>query len=228
MLKMINDRNLTPKKWQIYEIIREGLLTHRWKHGEKLSSYELSNTMGVSRTPIKEALKQLENEGFLKVIPQVGCIVNTFTHEDVVEIFMLRKSLEGLATYLAATRAQARDIETFHNLILGMEQFDISENLVNYSQSNREFHQAIVNAAYSPRLSLQAQFLWGQADFFNVHIGMLQGRSGSVADSLSQHKRILEYVQNGKPDQAKKAMEDHMQDCLDRIIATYLKNNEHV
>lgn len=213
-MNLLNSNTLQSKNREIYQQIKNGLLNKEWKHGEKLSTYELAKQYNVSKTPVQDALKQLEYDGFVNIIPQVGCIVKTFIQEDIEEIFLLRISLEGLAASLAATKANEIDLLNLEKLIQQMEHFDANKNYSQYSLANREFHRVIIEAAQSPRLLSQILWLWDQADFINIHEHLIHQ---IIDNSIEKHKIIYQAIQNNMPQIAKTAMEEHLKECLQLI-----------
>lgn len=96
---------------RILETIRDAILKGSLKPGEKVAEPELAERFGISRTPIREAFRQLESEGYLTVIPRKGAVVAALSEKDVDEFYAIKSILEGYAAELAATRLSEKDIE---------------------------------------------------------------------------------------------------------------------
>jgi DNA-binding GntR family transcriptional regulator len=94
-----------------YNQIKEWLLNGNLKPGETISSYKLAEVLNLSRTPVINALKKLESEGYIEVIPQVGCMVKLPNVDEARDRFMIRAVLEGFAAELAAQNKTDKDIE---------------------------------------------------------------------------------------------------------------------
>jgi len=96
---------------KILETIRDAILKGTLKPGEKVAEPELAERFGISRTPIREAFRQLESEGYLTVIPRKGAVVTALSEQDVQEFYAIKSILEGYAAELAATRLSLKEIE---------------------------------------------------------------------------------------------------------------------
>lgn len=129
-----------------YQSLKEQLLSGDLPHGSPLSSYNLAKTLGISRTPVTHALKRLENEGLVEIIPQVGCRVAQPTPAEVVEVFTLRAVLEGLAAEIAALRIDEAELQALQTLLQEGEAAIHRNDSAAYSLINKEFHTLIVSA----------------------------------------------------------------------------------
>jgi DNA-binding GntR family transcriptional regulator len=144
-----------------YDEIRGAILRGRYPTGTRLPEEELAQAFGVSRTPVREALRSLHAEGLVEFIPNRGAHVATWTHADLQEIYDLRALLEGRGAELATPRITDEAIEHLRVLAAGMEALvpssDRSERSDEHvqdriSELNNEFHQAILQAAGSRQL----------------------------------------------------------------------------
>src|SRR5512138_1774184 len=95
---------------QAYQELKRIILERQILPGGKLNEGDLAQALGISRTPIREAINRLEKEGLVKIVPQKGAYVVQFTEADIYELFLIRENLEGLAAYLAATRISEKDL----------------------------------------------------------------------------------------------------------------------
>src|SRR5512147_1509818 len=129
---------------QAYQELKRIILQRQVPPGAKLNEGELARALGISRTPIREAINRLEKEGLVKIIPQRGAYVVQFTEKDVYELFLIRENLEGLAAYLAATKVSEKDLAKLESAVEGFsEPFDEKE-IKRYAREDFKFHQAIV------------------------------------------------------------------------------------
>jgi DNA-binding GntR family transcriptional regulator len=138
-----------------YSLIREGILTGRHEPGERLGEAELAELTQTSRTPIREALRQLEMEGLVEVLPHRGARVAEWTAADLEEIYDLRAMLEAFAAERAATRIDVKDVDRMAELCDLMEQAarpGSGQDLDRVAELNAEFHGLVRASAASTRL----------------------------------------------------------------------------
>src|SRR5512136_2381908 len=104
------EKHLTLRE-KILETIRDAIMSGGLKPGEKVAEPELAERFGISRTPIREAFRQLESEGYLHVVPRKGAVVATFSQRDVEEFYAIKSILEGYAARRACEKLTPREIE---------------------------------------------------------------------------------------------------------------------
>lgn len=134
-----------------YSLIRDGILTGRHEPGDRLGEAELAELTETSRTPVREALRQLEMEGLVEVLPHRGARVTAWTAADLEEIYDLRAMLEAFAAERAASRIEPKDIDRMAELCDLMEQA-AGQDLDRLAELNAEFHGLVRAAAASTRL----------------------------------------------------------------------------
>ncbi|NYT85151.1 GntR family transcriptional regulator [Pollutimonas harenae] len=140
-----------------YQWIKSRILRNDWPDGVQLKESSLSREIGVSRTPIREALRRLTLEGLVETIPNQGSRLQSWSDHDLDEIFGLRVLLESHGAGLAAQRITESEQERLHTLCSAMEQVvaqgrdDVSARQ-QLTQLNEEFHNLVVEAAHSERL----------------------------------------------------------------------------
>jgi DNA-binding GntR family transcriptional regulator len=139
-----------------YAAIYEALTAGRLRPGEHLAEERLAREIGVSRTPVREALRRLSTEGFVEFMPNQGGRVPSLSFDDVKEIFDLRVILEGYAASLAARKMTAAQIAELRNLCDGMEKAYAKRRsgyIEEISVGNRRFHRIILEASGGQKLS---------------------------------------------------------------------------
>lgn len=139
-----------------YEAIRSRVLTGEFAPGVHLKEEELAEVCGVSRTPIRDALRALAAEEYVRVVPNYGTFVAEWSDEDIRDIFTLRAMLEGYAAELAAAHATPAHIEELAHIqrnVANMLENDGKPDRDLFVTSNRRFHEIITEAAGSRRLS---------------------------------------------------------------------------
>ena len=190
-----------------YTHIRDGLLTGRWRAGEVLSTYSLAQELEISRTPIMEALKRLEAEGYLEIVPQVGCVVRGASAQQIRELFYIRAAIEGVAVELAAEKISEADLQALRDNLtlsaLAVERGDAT----NFQNLNRAFHLLIVRSAGVPMLDAIVTGLWQRKEYETGSLPYFQQR---LANSLIEHRQIVEHLAAHAPAAARAATEAHV------------------
>jgi len=155
---------LTNSKKKVYDAIRHKLLTAALKPGARLSEATLAKEMGVSRTPVREALIQLGRDGLLEIMPHVGTYVKKLNRDEIAELFDLREMLETYAAARTAQRINEVELDEMRKNCLMMESLNkmiIGENIGELSETlslrlnicDVAFHSSLIAAANSPRVS---------------------------------------------------------------------------
>src|SRR3954470_3227326 len=135
------------------ELIREAIVDGRLAPGERLKEEELARELGISRTPIREALLILQSEGLVETSPNRGATVRTHTVEDLDDLYQLRALLEGFAARRAATRIGIDELAELRRSCERFEQLDPETELREVVRENLVFHSTILDAAASDRLA---------------------------------------------------------------------------
>ncbi len=139
-----------------YEEIRNRLLRGEYAPGSRLSESELSEICGVSRTPVREALRRLALEYFVRIEPNRGAFVIDWSREDIIDMFEMRSMMEGLAARKAAERAAPEQILVLEGIVDGIDEIAHAANkdmMADFLALNREFHEVVFEASGSPRLT---------------------------------------------------------------------------
>lgn len=199
-----------------YRAIRLAILSGELGQGEVLKETRLAETIGVSRTPIREALSRLGNEGLVVLERYRRGRVASFSRADVAEIFRLRAMLEGHGAGRAATRITEAELAELERIEDRMEQvFDDlgwHRHLLHFDRLNNEFHALIARAADSPRLErILAGSLELPASIFNSYSEPLDNRTRRTH---RQHREIIDALRAGNAGWAEAAMSAHLLSIL--------------
>ncbi|GGO54908.1 transcriptional regulator, GntR family [Roseovarius pacificus] len=203
-----NVRNSLSRSEQVYETLRQKIRSGELRAGMRLLEEELAASLGVSRTPVREALSRMQVKGMAE-LASGGLSVSVLTRPQIMEVYAMREILEGAAARFAAENATASDIAAikhFHNRFL---EYDGDSG--DWARLNRMFHDAIYDAA---RNRYQKRML----DELNDTLALLPDTTFSVkgrADTAKQeHSAIVKAIENRNPDAAEKAARQHMQSSL--------------
>ncbi len=197
-------QSLTTK---VYRHLRDDILEGKYHTGDLLIETKLANELAVSRTPIREALKQLELEDLVTSIPNRGVMVRGFSAQDIDDIFAIRQLLEGQAAYWAAERIDSHALSHLTETIELMELYTRKNDAEKLAKLDTEFHDIIFSACNSRTL---------KHILASLHQHLQSARRGTLLrterphKSLEEHRAIFEAIEQHKPDQAKSHMDAHV------------------
>jgi len=199
--------NYKPLRDIVFDAIKEAILTGRLKPGERLMEVQLAEEMGVSRTPVREAIRKLELEGLVVMVPRKGAYVSGLTLKDVAEVFEIRSSLEGLAAALAAERITEDEIKSLDKILSDITQASEKGDTETVIKKDMEFHQVLFSASRNQRLAQIINNLKEQIDRFRIQSFSNPVRVKSV---LSEHKGIIDAIKQGDAENAEKLAKAHI------------------
>jgi DNA-binding GntR family transcriptional regulator len=208
----------------VYRVLRDRILRQELHAGEKLSDLRLSSELGVSRTPIREALLQLVQDGIVVAEPNRGFFVATIARKDVEEIFDLRAALE---TFALRQTTHADHTEDYMRALFELEHVErllrFAENEVQreeaaeaFLKTDRGFHSWLVEKSGNSRLISIITGLWTQIAIFQ-QVGT--ELPGWMEIALEQHRTIIQHLLRGDVDRAVLALENHILDMKARVLA---------
>lgn len=203
------------KKNIAFEILRNRIVNNEYKPMDSLTEQSICRELGISKTPVREALKELEKDGFVKVLPSKGCLVSSISIDYVREIFEIREILECAATKIVASKANKAQFEHMlehHGSFDYAKDSDLKDSLV----SGYEIHTAILESVGNSRLlsfykTMQSHIIRIRL-FFLHQFDMIQ-----LEETNAEHKKILEAIIGGNPDNAEKVMREHLRNGQNRI-----------
>ena len=196
-----------PLRDVVFNTLRRATLRGELKPGERLMEIALANRLGVSRTPVREAIRKLELEGLVVMIPRKGAEVARITEKDLRDVLEVRCSLEELAAELAAERM---DEETREKLKTALKEFEdaiASGDNGAIADSDMEFHDIIFDATANPRLiqiigNLREQFYRYRLEYVKD--------AEYHAVLLKEHQELVKAMITGKKEEAREIMKKHI------------------
>lgn len=174
---------------KILETIRDAILKGSLKPGERVSEPELAERFGISRTPIREAFRQLESEGYLVVIPRRGAVVASLSERDVEEFYSIKSILEGYAARIAAERMAPREIERLEAINEKLSQIADAGDIKSFFRVHNEFHELFIKASGNDKLGELINQL--VLKFNRLRLASLS-QPGRMAISVQEHRKIIE------------------------------------
>ena len=201
----------TSFKNKAYEALKEAILKmdiYSSQEPVMLDERALSERLGVSRTPIREAIAMLEQDGFVKTVPRRGIIVVRRSKSEIVDMIRAWAALESMAARLITTTARKRDITALRDFF---KEFNLKDRLPQdhveeYSKANIAFHQALISLSESPTLiDMTNEILLHVRGYRQMTIG----RAERIAASLPEHLAIIEALEERDTELAEKRARDH-------------------
>lgn len=204
---------------RVFHKLREDILNGKYKEHEELKEAAIGEALGVSRTPVREAFRQLELEGLIQIVPNKGAYVTGITSKDVKDIYMIRSSLEGMCARLATehiTKEQLEEIEenvylaSFHAAKGHMEQM---------AELDNRFHHILYDACDSKMLQKLLQ------DFHQYVIRIRKKTLSTMERGMAsneEHRRIMEAIKAKDPDEAERLATLHMVNAYENIVKSGL------
>jgi len=194
-----------------YEKIKEAILTFQFLPNDALVEGELASQLGISKTPVRDALMRLEKEGLVTRIPYKGTYVSDINNQDMANIFTIRIVLEGLAIHLATELLTEDDFQQMQKLITDHAEALKKGDVRGVSRINTEFHNIIVNCCSNPRLQ---QMLHNLDDHLKRY-RLLSISQGTRTDkSVPEHQAILDALRARDPKRAEAAMQTHLTSAM--------------
>ena len=198
-----------------YGTIKQAILNLDFAPGAQLRIDELAERLGISRTPIREALLRLESEGLVRIAPRVGFFVAEITRRDLIELFEIRQLLEGHAAKRAAAQLTDEDL-AFVDRLLDQARAAVAQgDLAGFQETEIAFHDFFVEHAQNRRLlALMASI----RDLTYRQRVLSLASVENVRQSLVEHQRIAEALHQRDPELAGQRMAEHMTAARDRLL----------
>lgn len=201
-----------------YDKIKNMIVTNELAPGELISENALAKTLGISRTPIREAIFILEAEGFINTIPNKGSVVVKFDMEDIIEFMQIREALEGIAARIAADRGNT---VIFEGILEELEEIKdtYDETQVEIMLSiGRRLHKEILMATGNSRLQKMLDNLYSQLDRIMV---LSRNEEKRLQISHDEHIVIAKAIIERNPELAEKSMRNHIIGATNGAIKAY-------
>jgi len=215
--------NALSLKDKAYAAIKDAILSLRLEPGMLLVEGDLAEQLGISKTPVRDALQELEREGFVTRILFKGTYVTEVTMSDMTEVFQLRAVLEGLAARLAAPHVSQQDLDEVDRALTAAEAALDRGDLALCSELGQAVHHTIIDKAGNERLALIIHNLDDHLSRFRILSDRIIGR---LDKSVQEHRRILAVLARREPDAAEQVMRDHLFSVL-QDLATPEKSDIH-
>lgn len=200
---------------RVFHKLREDILSGKYEEYEELKEMAIGEEMGVSRTPVREAFRQLELEGLIQIIPNKGAYVTGITEKDVKDIYMIRSLLEGLCARWATEHISEEQMNEMEENVYLAEFHAKKGHLEQLAELDNRFHDILYEACDSKILEHQLK------DF---HRYVLRVRKKTLASanrgpkSNEEHKKIMEAIRDKDADLAEQLANRHMINAYENMV----------
>lgn len=207
---------------RVYTYLREAILDGRYKDGESLTEMKIAEELNVSRTPVREAVRQLELEGLVESIPNKGSIVKGISMKDMEDIYSIRIVLEELAGGWAVENISDEELQELQEVYDLMEFYTPRGDIEQLAKLNTRFHEIIYSATKSNILNqtlkdFQFYIKWVKREVIS--------KPGRKEEALEEHYRILLGIKARDKDAVKEALHVHLSNSSKRLLEQRYKEN---
>lgn len=200
---------------RVFQKLREDILSGKYKEHEELKEVAIGEELGVSRTPVREAFRQLELEGLIQIVPNKGAYVTGITAKDVKDIYMIRSLLEGLCARLATEKITKEQMEEMEENIYLADFHAQKGHMDQMAELDNRFHDILYEACDSKLLEHTLK---------DYHQYVLRVRQKTLSNntrgraSNDEHRQIMEAIKAGDADKAEQLANRHMINAYDNMV----------
>ncbi len=188
---------------QIYAVLKDMIADHRFQPGARLNIESIARELDVSRTPVWEAVRRLEQEGLIENIPNRGVFMSSLTAEKALDLYAVREILEGMAARLAATRVDDGALEAMAQCILKQREVIENQDILAYSKLDFAFHATVYDACGNEWLKELLETIKNKMRPLTLHM------HPDFSTLIDQHVILLHALQERDPEKAEAAFRRH-------------------
>ena len=214
-LEPIKIDNYQPLRETVCEALRSAIRNGILEPGERLMEVQLAEELGISRTPVREAIRKLEQEGYVIMMPRRGTYVSSVSVNDIKEIFEIRSALESLSTGLAARRIEPDELEKLRALLTEIEGHIERKDIDKIVETDIEFHGLLYQVSRNERLVTIISNLKEQLARFRT---LSMSYPGRLQETLEEHRAMVEAIAANDVEAARDAAERHMERAEETLL----------
>ena len=215
-MNQLEIRNYKPLGEVVFEYLRSSILNGDLKPGERLMEIQLAEQLGVSRTPVREAIRKLEKEKFVEMIPRKGAYVADLTAKDILDVLEIRTILEGFASSLAATRMTDDEINELEQTLIDFNDYLEDLDRPGMIEKDNQFHDMIFDATRNNKLIEIVQDLHDQFQRFRL---IYFNEFDNFYDLRDWHQRIFDAIKDRDENAARQHAEAHIREIQKSVVA---------
>lgn len=204
-----------PLREIVFETLREAIIQGRLRPGERMMEIQLAEEMGVSRTPVREAIRKLELEGFVVMVPRKGAYVAGISVKDIVDVFEVRAALEALAAGLAAERITGEEMEELERSLVQINEVSSRDSIDDIVALDSSFHDIIYRSSRNERLIQIVTHLQEQIHRFRT---ASLSQPGRTKWALDEHKKIVEAISDRNVELAQSLAREHIESAEQSML----------
>lgn len=213
---------LKPLQMQAYEYMKGKILNNEFTPGEIYSETKIATEIGISRTPFRDAIQRLVQEGYIDIIPSKGFMLHEMEVRDIVETFQIRTAIEGYCAILAAKEAKSEKAKTLFReldkLMDALDKFAEEDNISQFVEYDNQFHLKLVayagNSVFDEMFGMYIHRIRNMASSSLMH-------PGRVAETLKEHKDIVKAMKSGDIAEVNNAIAAHMERPKEIMLGSY-------
>lgn len=192
---------------QVSQAITDGLLNGRYRPGDRLVESELSEMLGISRSPIREALVELQKAGLITKQPGRRAVIRSWSTQDLEELFAVRALLEGYAARLVASRNGELELDRLRETVVEMQQAADNDDFTSLVRLDLAFHEELWRMSGN---TLLQTVLDGLKQQFRLFLTMNWKFHGGANRVHANHQAVIDALESGNPDTAEEVMKKHV------------------
>ena len=211
----VNMNEYLPLRDVVFNTLRQAILRGELKPGERLMEIQLANKLGVSRTPIREAIRKLELEGLVLMIPRKGAEVAEITEKSLRDVLEVRRAMEELAVQLACEKITKEEIRELERVAKEFQQVVNSSDITEIAEVDVCFHDIIYTATDNQKLIQLLNNLREQ--MYRYRVEYLK-RDGVFPQLIAEHEAIIRHIENNEKEKATEVMCRHIDNQVETVI----------
>lgn len=217
-LSPVQLENYKPLREIVLEALKDAIVNGKLKPGERLMEQQVAEELGVSRTPVREAIRKLEIEGFIIIIPRKGAYVSDISLKDIAQVFEVRAAMEALAAGLAAQRIADDQMEKLERKLVEVKNAVDNSDLDNIIQFDTDFHEIIYDASRNDRL---VQILNNLREQIQRYRTASLASPGRLKDTLREHQELVDAISTRNVALAQKVAKEHIENAENTILEAF-------
>jgi DNA-binding GntR family transcriptional regulator len=215
MVLLTND---SPLRVRVFQTLENAILQGDVENGSSLNEIKIANDLGVSRTPVREALMQLELEGLITNVPNKGAVVNAVSKKDIEDIYEMRIRIEGLASRLCAKNMTDEQIKAMSEIVELQEFYLEKGNADKIWELDTKFHKAIYEGSGSKPLD---EMLSNLHNYIKRARDISINTAGRAEKAVEEHRAIMDAISAHDENMAEKLTMKHISNARDNVLAHY-------
>ena len=212
----INTNEYLPLRDVVFNTLRDAILTGKLVPGERLMENQLAEKLGVSRTPVREALRMLELENLVELVPRKGAQVLDMSEKDITNILEVRSALEGLATSLACKKMTKEDLQKLKSMEVDFEKAVADNDVDHFVDIDEDFHDLIFAATENDKLISIFRNL--RIQLYRYRMAQAKNNETSMSTIVAHHRSIIRAIENHDAEEGASIAQGHIKYQTESIL----------